>query len=336
MKVYEFDKFGIENLRMTDAATPEPAEDEVLVKVHSASLNFRDLMVVGGRYNPRMRLPVVPLSDAAGKIVAVGKNVVSRKVGERVMPLFVQKWFDGRLDLAASRSSLGGDARSSGVLREYATFSERSVVGIPEYLSFAEAATLPCSALTAWNALIESGNLQKGETVLTLGTGGVSIFAIQIAKHFGARVIATSSSDAKIAKLKALGADETINYRSTPDWEQRVLEWTGGQGVDHVVEVGGAGTIEKSVASVRIGGEIALVGALSGGASIDAVPIFMKAISLHGIFVGSKAMFERMLKEFDRAELRPVIDREFGFDEAPDALRYMQKGEHFGKIVVGF
>jgi len=321
---------------MVNAAMPEPGDDEVLVKVHSASLNYRDLMVIDGRYNPRMKLPVVPLSDAAGKVVAVGKNVVSRKVGDRVMPLFVQKWFDGRLDLAASRSSLGGDARSNGVLREYAAFNERSVVEIPEYLSFAEAATLPCTALTAWNALVESGRLQKGETVLTLGTGGVSIFAIQIAKHFGARVIATSSSDEKIEKLKALGADETINYRSTPDWEQRILEWTGGQGVDHVVEVGGAGTIEKSIASVRMGGEIALVGALSGGAKIDAVPIFMRAVKLNGIFVGSKAMFERMLKEFAKAELRPVIDREFGFDEAPEALRYMQTGAHFGKIVIRY
>lgn len=336
MKAYELDNFGIESLRMVNAAMPEPGDDEVLVKVHSASLNYRDLMVIDGRYNPRMKLPVVPLSDAAGKVVAVGKNVVSRKVGDRVMPLFVQKWFDGRLDLAASRSSLGGDARSNGVLREYAAFNERSVVEIPEYLSFAEAATLPCTALTAWNALVESGRLQKGETVLTLGTGGVSIFAIQIAKHFGARVIATSSSDEKIEKLKALGADETINYRSTPDWEQRILEWTGGQGVDHVVEVGGAGTIEKSIASVRMGGEIALVGALSGGAKIDAVPIFMRAVKLNGIFVGSKAMFERMLKEFAKAELRPVIDREFGFDEAPEALRYMQTGAHFGKIVIRY
>ncbi|HQZ83752.1 MAG TPA: NAD(P)-dependent alcohol dehydrogenase [Pyrinomonadaceae bacterium] len=336
MKAYEIDKFGIDDLRMVDAAMPEPGDDEVLVKVHSAALNYRDLMVVDGRYNPRMKLPVVPLSDAAGKVVAVGKNVASRKVGERVMPLFVQRWFDGRLDVAASRSSLGGDARSNGVLREYAAFNERSVVGVPEHLSFSEAATLPCSALTAWNALIESGKLQKGETVLTLGTGGVSIFAIQIAKHFGARVIATSSSDAKIERLKALGADETINYRSTPDWERRVLEWTGGQGVDHVVEVGGAGTIEKSVASVRMGGEIALIGALSGGASVDTVPIFMRAISLHGIFVGSKAMFERMLKEFGRAKMRPVIDREFAFDDASEAFRYMQKGEHFGKIVINF
>ncbi|MEZ5422798.1 MAG: NAD(P)-dependent alcohol dehydrogenase [Pyrinomonadaceae bacterium] len=336
MKAYELDKFGIENLRIVDAAMPEPGDDEVLVKVHSASLNYRDLMVVNGQYNPRMKLPVVPLSDAAGEVTAVGKNVVSRKVGDRVMPLFVQKWFDGKLDTVASRSSLGGDARSNGVLREYAAFNERSVVGIPDYLSFREAATLPCTALTAWNALVESGKLQKGETVLTLGTGGVSIFAIQIAKHFGARVIATSSSDAKIEKLKALGADETINYRSTPDWEQKVLEWTGGQGVDHVVEVGGAGTIEKSVASVRMGGEIAMIGALSGGASVDTVPIFMRAISLNGIFVGSKAMFERMLEEFARAELRPVIDREFSFDEAPEALRYMQKGEHFGKIVINY
>ena len=336
MKAYEIDKFGIDDLRMVDAAMPEPGDDEVLVKVHSAALNYRDLMVVDGRYNPRMKLPVVPLSDAAGKVVAVGKNVASRKVGERVMPLFVQRWFDGRLDVAASRSSLGGDARSNGVLREYAAFNERSVVGVPEHLSFSEAATLPCSALTAWNALIESGKLQKGETVLTLGTGGVSIFAIQIAKHFGARVIATSSSDAKIERLKALGADETINYRSTPDWERRVLEWTGGQGVEHVVEVGGAGTIEKSVASVRMGGEIALIGALSGGASVDTVPIFMRAISLHGIFVGSKAMFERMLKEFGRAKMRPVIDREFAFDDASEAFRYMQKGEHFGKIVINF
>lgn len=336
MKAYELETFGIENLQVVESAMPEPGGDEVLVQMCAASLNYRDLMVVRGEYNPRMRLPAVPLSDGAGEIVAVGDNVTSWKVGDRVMPSVAQKWLDGKSDSSAARSTLGGDARSNGVLREFAAFDACSVVAIPEYLSFAEAATLPCAGLTAWNALVESGNLRAGETVLILGTGGVSIFAVQIAKHFGARVIATSSSDAKIEKLKALGADETINYRSTPDWDRAVLDLTDGVGVDHVIEVGGAGTIEKSLASVRVGGTVSMIGALSGGATVNTVPIFMRAIRLQGIFIGSKAMFERMLREFDRARIQPVIDRIFSFDEAPNALRYMETGKHFGKIVIEF
>lgn len=336
MKAYEFDTFGIENLRIVESATPEPGDDEVLVRMRAASLNYRDLMVIRGQYNPRMKLPAVPLSDGAGEVVAVGNNVASWKVGDRVMPNVAQKWVDGMPDASAARSALGGDARSNGVLREFAAFDARSLVAIPEYLSFIEAATLPCAGLTAWNALVESGNLRAGETVLVLGTGGVSIFAVQIAKHFGARVIATSSSDAKIEKLKALGADETINYRSTPDWEKAVVDLTDGVGVDHVIEVGGAGTIEKSLASVRVGGTVSLIGSLSGGAMVNTVPIFMRAIRLHGIFIGSKAMFERMLKEFDLAKIHPRIDRTFSFDEVPDALRYMETGEHYGKIVIEF
>lgn len=336
MKAYELETFGIENLQVVESAMPEPGGDEVLVQVRAASLNYRDLMVVRGEYNPRMRLPAVPLSDGAGKIVAVGDNVTSWKVGDRVMPSVAQKWLDGKPDSSAARSTLGGDARSNGVLREFAAFDACSVVAIPEHLSFTEAATLPCAGLTAWNALVESGNLRAGETVLILGTGGVSIFAVQIAKHFGARVIATSSSDAKIEKVKALGADETINYRSTPDWEQAVLDLTDGVGVEHVIEVGGAGTIEKSLASVRVGGTVSMIGALSGGATVNTVPIFMRAIRLQGIFIGSKAMFERMLQEFDRARIQPAIDRIFSFDEAPHALRYMETGEHFGKIVLEF
>ena len=336
MKAYEFDTFGIENLRIVESATPEPGDDEVLVRMRAASLNYRDLMVIRGQYNPRMKLPAVPLSDGAGEVVAVGNNVASWKVGDRVMPNVAQKWVDGMPDASAARSALGGDARSNGVLREFAAFDARSLVAIPEYLSFIEAATLPCAGLTAWNALVESGNLRAGETVLVLGTGGVSIFAVQIAKHFGARVIATSSSDAKIEKLNALGADETINYRSTPDWEKAVVDLTDGVGVDHVIEVGGAGTIEKSLASVRVGGTVSLIGSLSGGAMVNTVPIFMRAIRLHGIFIGSKAMFERMLKEFDLAKIHPRIDRTFSFDEVPDALRYMETGEHYGKIVIEF
>ena len=336
MKAYEFDTFGIENLRIVESATPEPGDDEVLVRMRAASLNYRDLMVIRGQYNPRIKLPAVPLSDGAGEVVAVGNNVASWKVGDRVMPNVAQKWVDGMPDASAARSALGGDARSNGVLREFAAFDAGSLVAIPEYLSFIEAATLPCAGLTAWNALVESGNLRAGETVLVLGTGGVSIFAVQIAKHFGARVIATSSSDAKIEKLKALGADETINYRSTPDWEKAVVDLTDGVGVDHVIEVGGAGTIEKSLASVRVGGTVSLIGSLSGGAMVNTVPIFMRAIRLHGIFIGSKAMFERMLKEFDLAKIHPRIDRTFSFDEVPDALRYMETGEHYGKIVIEF
>lgn len=334
MRAFEIREFGIENLSPVEIEQPTAGHGEVLVRIRAVSLNYRDVMVVSGTYNPRMKLPAIPLSDAAGEIVAIGEGVTKWKTGDRVMPIFAQRWFDGDSSEEKRRTSLGAGAQWQGVLREFAAFSEESLVAIPEHLSFEEAATLPCAALTAWNALHVSGKVRSGETVLTLGTGGVSIFAVQIAKMAGARVIATSSSDHKLEKLKTLGADETINYRTREDWDKAVLEATDGRGVDHVVEVGGAGTLPRSINSVRIGGHVALIGALTGAATFDPISVFMKAIKLQGIFVGSRTMFENMSRAVSVNKLEPVVDRVFDFDEAREALAYMQSGSHFGKIVV--
>ncbi len=334
MKAYEINEFGIDKLEITDREMPQPGPNDVLVRLCAASLNYRDVMVVTGTYNPRMKLPAVPFSDGAGEVVSVGSAVTKWQAGDRVMPIFAQRWFDGETDDEKRRTSLGAGAQWDGVLCEYGAFNEESVLKIPEHLSFEEAATLPCSAVTAWNALVVSGRIKAGDTVLTLGTGGVSIFALQIAKLFGARVISTSSSDAKIERLNELGADGTVNNRKRQDWDRAVLELTGKPGVDHVVEVGGAGTLAKSLNVVRLGGHVALIGALTGPADFDPVTVFMKAVRLQGIFVGSRRMFEDLIKAVDVAKLEPVIDRVFAFNEVREALRHLESGSHFGKIVV--
>ncbi len=334
MKAYEIEQFGIDNLRVVDRPKPEPGPGEVQVRFHAASLNYRDFMVVSGTYNPRMKVPAVPFSDGAGEITAVGEGVERWNVGDRVMPIFAQRWFSGGPTEEKRRSSLGAGSQWDGVLREFGTFSQESIVRIPEHLSFEEASTLPCAALTAWHALFESGLLKPGESVLTLGTGGVSVFALQFAKMAGARVFATSGSDEKIARLKELGADETINYKTREDWDSAVLESTGKIGVDHVVEVGGAGTLQRSIKAVRVGGHIAMIGALSGGAGIDPVQVFMRTVKLQGIFTGSRGMFEDMIRAIEAKKLRPVVDRVFEFGQTKNALRHMEKGAHFGKIVI--
>ena len=285
MKSYEIEQFGIENLAIVERDIPRPTANDVLIKFHAASLNFRDVMVVKGDYNPRMKLPAVPFSDGAGEVVEVGESVTKWKVGDRVCSTVIQGWHDGGASAETAKTAIGA-GNYDGVLREYGAFNEASVVAVPEHLSYDEAATLPCAAVTAWNALVVSGNIKAGDTVLTLGTGGVSIFAIQIAKAFGARVIATSSSNEKLAKVRELGADEMINYREREDWDKAVLELTDGRGVDHVVEVGGAGTLARSVKAVRVGGHIALIGALDMAGEFNPIPVFMKAISVQGIFVG--------------------------------------------------
>jgi NADPH:quinone reductase-like Zn-dependent oxidoreductase len=333
MKVYEVRQFGIENLVLVERAEPEPTANEVVVKFHSVSLNYRDLMFVKGVYNPKARLPAVPFSDGSGEVVAVGANVKKWKVGDRVCPIFTQTWLDGSLSIEKRRTTLGaGDL--DGVLREFGTFDENGLVEVPGHLSFDEAATLPCAAVTAWNALVVSGNLKAGDTVLILGTGGVSIFALQFAKMHGARVIVTSSSDQKLTKAKNLGADERINYTKTPDWDKEVLRLTNRIGVDHVVEVGGAGTLSKSFNSVRIGGHVAMIGVLAGAGEFDPRSVLMKAVRMQGILIGSRRMFEEMNSAIVGNRLKPVIDRTFAFKEASEALKYMEGGSHFGKIVI--
>ncbi|MEJ7624895.1 MAG: NAD(P)-dependent alcohol dehydrogenase [Pyrinomonadaceae bacterium] len=336
MKAVEIREFGIDRLVATTREMPVPGSDEVLVRFHAGSLNYRDVMVVGGSYNPRMKLPAIPLSDGAGEIVAVGDAVSDWEVGDRVMPIFVQRWFDGQASEETRRTALGAGPQWDGIAREYAAFRQDAVVKIPEYLSYEEAATLPCAALTAWHALVVSGHVTDGDTVLTLGTGGVSIFAIQIAKMFDARVIATSSSEAKIERLRDLGVDEVINYSTRPDWDAAVLDMTEKRGVDHIVEIGGAGTLARSINAARIAGHVAMIGALGGPGDFNPISVFMKALRLQGIFVGSKAMFTDLLAKAAEAKLRPVIDRVFEFDELRDALTYMESGAHFGKIVIRY
>jgi NADPH:quinone reductase-like Zn-dependent oxidoreductase len=333
MKAYEVRQFGIENLVVVERVEPQPKANEVVVKFHAVSLNYRDLMFVKGLYNPKARLPAVPFSDGSGEVVAVGADAKKWKVGARVCPIFMQAWLDGPLSIEKRRTTLGaGDL--DGVLREYGAFDEEGLVEIPQHLSFEEAATLPCAAVTAWNALVVSGNLKAGETVLTLGTGGVSIFALQFAKMHGSRVIATSSSEIKLQKAKELRADEFINYKKTPEWDKEVLLLTNNLGVDHVVEVGGAGTLAKSLNSLRIGGHVAMIGVLAGAGEFDPRVVLMKAVRMQGMLVGSRRMFEETNNAIEGNRLKPVIDKTFSFQEVPEALKHMERGAHFGKIVV--
>ncbi len=334
MKAYEVQQFGIENLLLVERDDPAPKANDVLVKFRAASLNYRDLMVVTGTYNPRMKLPAVPLSDGAGDVIAVGENVTKWKVGDRVMPIFAQRWIDGDTSEEKRRTSLGAGAQWDGVLRESGTFDQEGLVRIPDHLSYEEAATLPCAAVTAWNALVVSGKLKAGDTVLTLGTGGVSIFALQFAKLSGARIISTTGNDTKVGRLKELGAGDVINYRSQEEWDAAVLELTGKNGVDHVVEVGGSGTLGKSLKAVRLGGHVAMIGALTGPGDFNPTTVFMKSVRLQGIFTGSRTMFEDMLKAIEVSKMKPVIDKVFEFDQARDAMTYMKTGSHFGKVVI--
>jgi len=332
MKAYELHPgFGFDNLKLVDRTDPQPGVGQVLVRMKAWSLNYRDLLVVAGAYNPRMKLPMVPLSDGAGEVAAVGTGVNRFKPGDRVACTFMQKWVAGQLTDDIARSALGGAI--GGVLSEQMVFAEDGLVRVPEPSSFEEASTLPCAALTAWNALVDSGGVKAGETVLVQGTGGVSIFALQFAKMHGAKVIATSSSDVKLKRVRDLGAAETINYKTTPEWGKAAAALTGG--VDHIIEVGGAGTMGESLRAVRPGGHIALIGVLTGGATtFNPVPILMRAIRVHGIFVGSRAMFEAMNRAIAFHAMKPVIDRVFDFGQVADALKHMQSGAHFGKIVV--
>lgn len=333
MKAYEIQEFGIENLAQVTREEPTPDPNEVKVKFHAASLNYRDLMMVKGWYDPKLKTPLVPLSDGAGEVVEVGESVTKFNVGDRVMPTFMQGWQDGGIEYEKAKTALGGDL--DGCLREFGTFDQEGLVCIPDHLSYEEAATLPCAGLTAFNALFESGGLKPDDTILLQGTGGVSIFALQFASVFGNRIIITSSSDEKLQKAKELKATDFINYKTTEDWDKEVLNLTEKRGVDHIVEVGGAGTLQKSLNAVRMGGHIAVIGVLSGQGEINPIHILMKAVRLQGIFVGSRQMFEAMNQLLINHEyIKPVIDKTFEFDEAKDALKYMESGSHFGKIVV--
>lgn len=322
---------GADSLALIDCTVPEPGRGQVLVALKAASLNYRDLLIADGMYPGGSDSSIVPLSDAAGEVVAVGKDCTRFTIGDRVAGIFMQSWIGGGIVDADVGTALGGAI--DGVLSEYRLFDERGLVAIPEALSFEEAATLPCAAVTAWNALFGMKPIMAGQTVLTLGTGGVSVFALQFAHAAGARVIATSSSDQKLEHARALGAAETINYRTTEDWAGEVRRLTGGRGVDMVIEVGGPGTLGRSIAATARDGSVQMIGVLSFG-EIDPLPILTQGITVRGLMVGSGEMFEAMNRAIAVNGVRPVIDSRFAFADAAAAYQHLRSGAHFGKVVV--
>ncbi len=325
--------FGFDHLEMIDAPAPEPGPGQVVVKVKAVSLNYRDLMTVQGLYNPNQPLPLTPLSDGCGEVAAVGPGVTRVSTGDRVCTCFFQKWVKGTPTPAEARGTLGGPL--DGTLAEFMLADEQGLVTPPAHLSDEEAATLPCAALTAWTALIELGGLRAGQTVLTMGSGGVAVFGLQFAKMAGARVIALSSTPEKCERLKSLGADAAVNYREVPEWHKPVRELTGGDGVDHVLELGGKETLEQSLRSARIRGRVSIIGNLSGiNASLNLRHFIAGALTVQGIFVGPRINFENMDRAISQHGLKPVVDRVFPFAEAREAMRHMTDKKHFGKVVV--
>jgi NADPH:quinone reductase-like Zn-dependent oxidoreductase len=336
MRAYEIaaGSTSLDGLHRCERPDPVPTATQVLVRMHAASLNFRDLMIARGRYmGPPGTVATIPMSDGAGEVVSVGSAVTRFKVGDRVAGTFFRGWHDGappRRPLVAL-----GAPPTDGVLAELAVFDEQDAVAIPNHLSWSAAATLPCAAVTAWRSLVDFGHIAPGQTVLLLGTGGVSIFGLQFALLAGARVIITSSSDEKLQRALALGAHEGINYRTTPEWDREVLKLTGGQGVDHVLDVGGADTLGRSIGSVAVGGSVAMIGVITGvGVACSPYGLLGKQASLQGVFVGSRGHFERMNAAIATHRMEPVVNREFDFDDALAAYRHLESGSHFGKLVI--
>jgi len=333
MKAYEIsDPKGIDSLNLVERPTPKPSDGEVLIRVRATSLNYRDLALVRGGMAAMMKLPLVPLSDGAGEIVETGPGVTRFKSGDRVAGIFTQCWLAGPPIQNMYTTSLGGGV--DGMLAEYVVLAEDGVVHIPDFMTYEEASTLPCAAVTSWNALVTEGKLQSGNSVLVMGTGGVSIFALQFARMIGARVIATSSNDAKLERLREMGASDVINYKTTAKWDARVLELTDGQGVNHVVEVGGPGTLARSLSAVKTGGIVSLIGILTGMGEVNPMPILFKNARIQGILVGSRQMFDEVNRAIEVNRIHPVIDRVFPFSDAREAYRHLESGAHFGKVCI--
>jgi NADPH:quinone reductase-like Zn-dependent oxidoreductase len=334
--VAQLDAFGLEHFRIVEHPLVPLRRHEIRIRVHAASLNYRDLLVALGHHPSRdsdIRLPLVPLSDCAGEVIETGRAVDRFRVGDRVSSAQMPEWTAGPFKSENGNSALGG--ATDGVLAKYFSGNQRGFVKIPDTLSFEEAATLPTAALTAWNALFELGDLKPGETVLVQGSGGVSIFALQFALAAGARVFAITGSEAKVGRLERLGAEHVIRHQKEPEWSRAVLEVTGGAGVDHVVETGGAGTIDESIKATAIGGSISLVGLLTGaGGRLDMLPILAKTLCIRGIVVGSVEMFERMIGMIEHLGIRPVIDEAFEMQDIAAALEYLRSGRHFGKVII--
>jgi len=333
MRVLEVrEPFGVGSIAFTTRPDPAPGPRDVVVRLQALSLNYRDRLVVDGLGRWRPPGPRVPVSDGVGVVVATGSAVTRFATGDRVAPTFYPRWIDGGPAPEKMDVSLGG-AAADGLYAEYAVVDESAAVAVPPHLGDEEAATLPCAALTAWNAVAGGTPPREGDTVVALGTGGVALFALQFAKLFGARAVVTSSSDAKLARARELGADGGINYRTTPDWPRALRELTDGRGADLVVDT--AGELADAIDAVRVGGAVAFVGFLRGTrADVDLVRLMGSSATVRAIDVGSRAMFESMNRAIEAARLRPVIDRTFAFDEADEAFRYLGSGAHFGKVCV--
>ena len=335
MEAYHIDRFGsVDGIVLRQSEDPQPGPGEILMRVRASSLNYRDLMVLKGGGRGPTKLGVVPLSDGAGEVQVVGERVTRVKVGDRIIGTFHPRWFGGPISSDYLTDRLG--ANLDGMLADYAVLSEEALVPMPRPLSFEEAATLPCAAVTAWVALTGHRRVITGDTVLTQGSGGVSVFALQFARLLGARVIATTSSAEKAERLKALGASDVINYRETPNWDEEVRVLTDGRGVDCVVEIGGPGTIAMSLKALGVGGHLSLIGtSLSpSGTGLDPLLLTGRGITVGAISVGSRADFEAMNRAIALHHLRPVIDRVFPFAEAREAYRHFEARGHFGKVVI--
>ena len=328
MKLIELNNFGDEGFQQNERGTPTPCIGEVVIKVHAASLNFRDFMIAKGLYNPNIELPLVPLSDGAGEIVAVGNDVTEYNVGDRVTSVFWQDW---NANNSNRMVSTGSDA--AGVLSEYAVLPKEAVLPIPEYMSYQEAATIPCAAVTAWTC-IKAANIGPGDTVLLLGTGGVSVLALQILKAMQANVIITSSSNEKLQRAKELGADHTINYKENPEWGSDAFGLSNG-GVDLVIEIGGESTFPQTINALKIGGHISVIGALGGiNVQLNLMQLVFKNLHVHGITVGSREDHSELNQFFEEHEIHPIIGKTVGFDDAINEIYGMPSGSHFGKIVI--
>lgn len=335
MRVFQIqDDWGFDHLQLATRPDPKPGPGQVLLRMKAASLNYRDLVVPNRGYGSFTgELPLIPVSDGVGEVVEVGHGVTRVKVGDRVCPCFNQGWIAGEPDLERMTQTLGGPI--DGTMAEYMCLSEQGVVKAPAHLSDEEAATLPCAALTAWSALVTYERLAPGARVLVQGTGGVALFALQFAKLLGAHVTVISSSDEKLARAKALGADAGLNYRTTPEWYKPARELTAGRGFDHIVELGGEKTLPQSLRAIRPGGTISMIGVLSGSALAAPLGhVVTRQVRLQGITVGHRDGFEMMLRAIEQHRLRPVIDRVFRFEELKEALAYLKSGAHFGKICI--
>ncbi len=328
---YVLEHLGYDGLRRRVRDIPPPPPGHVLIQMRAVSLNFRDIKIIKGTYGRAPRLPLVPLSDGAGEVIEIGRDVTTLYPGSRVVPVYMQGWYTGpQTSERTGWFSRGGDIDGTAI--EYLLCHENDVLPIPEALSYEQAACLPCAAVTAWHALVSVGRMKAGESVLVLGSGGVSVFALQFARMRGAHVLATTRHESKAARLRQLGASQTISTASFPDWETEVLRLTDGRGVDHVVEVGGEGTIGKSIKAVQPGGQIHVIGNLTG--AFPPKDLIAKGVSIKSITVGSREMLAELMREFDVHHESPIIDRTFPFSELREAFTQLEKGEHFGKIVV--